>query len=64
MRRVICITMVVFGLSMAITGLMKLFAPFDSAFFPPHAITSIVFSVLVIIHILLNRKPLLRYFKG
>ena len=64
MRRVISIAIVIVGLAMAITGIWKLFPPFDARFFPPHVINSFIFSVLVIIHIWLNRKPIIRYFKG
>jgi cytochrome b subunit of formate dehydrogenase len=63
MRRVLSIAMVIAGLVMAITGIWKFFPPFDTEFFPPHVISAFVFTGLVIIHIWLNRKPLIRYFK-
>ena len=64
MRRVIAIAMGIFGLSMMITGVMKLFPPFNSITFPAHIINSIIFGVLAIIHTFLNWKPLGWYFKG
>jgi hypothetical protein len=56
--------MVISGLSMVITGILKLFSPFSDMTFPAHIINSFIFAVLAITHVWLNRKPLLRYFKG
>ena len=64
MRRIVSIAMVIFGISMIITGIMKLFSPFDDMTFPPHIINSIAFGVFSIIHVWLNWKPVVRYFKG
>ena len=64
MRRGIAIAMGIFGLSMVITGILKLFPPFNSITFPAHIINSITFGILVTIHTCLNWKPLSRYFKG
>ena len=64
MRRVIGIAMVIFGLTTALTGIWNFFPPFNTVFYPPHAINSCVFGLLAAIHIWLNRKPVLRYFKG
>ena len=64
MRRSISIAMAVFGLAMLITGIENLFPPFDTMSFPPHIITSFIFGVLAVIHIWLNWKPLIRYFRG
>ncbi len=64
MRRVISIAMVISGLSMVITGIMKLFPPFKAEVYPPHIINSFIFAVLAVTHIWLNRKPVVRYFKG
>ena len=64
MRRGISIAMVIFGLATVITGIQKFFPPFDTIFYPPHIITSCIFGLLAVIHIWLNRKPIVRYFKG
>jgi len=64
MRRGISIAMVIFGLAVVITGIWNWFPPFDTMFFPPHAISSFVFGLLAIVHIWLNWKPLVRCFKG
>ena len=63
MRRVIGIAMVVFGLNMAITGIWNFFSPFNTIFYIPHAINACIFGALAVIHVILNRKPLLQYFK-
>ena len=63
MRRVISIAMVIFGLAMVVTGIWKLIAPYNTEFYPPHVINAFIFGVLMFIHIWLNRKPILRYFK-
>ena len=64
MRRVISIAMVIFGFTMVITGILKLFSPFSDMTFPPHIINSFIFGILAVTHAWLNRKPILRYFKG
>ena len=64
MRRGIGIAMVIFGLAMLITGIQKLFSPASDMFYPPHVIISCIFALLVVIHIVLNWKPICRYFKG
>ena len=64
MRRGVSIAMVIFGLSMVITGVWNIFPPFDTRFFPAHAISSFVFGILIVIHIWLNWKSIVRYFKG
>jgi len=64
MRRVISIAMFIFGLSMVITGIMKLFPPFSDITFPAHIVNSIIFGILAVIHTWTNWKPLIRYFKG
>ena len=58
------IIMVILGLAMAITGIWNFFPPFDTMFFPPHAITSCIFGVLVVVHVCLNQKSIAKYFKG
>jgi peptidoglycan/LPS O-acetylase OafA/YrhL len=63
-RRVVSITMVFFGIAMLITGIWNIFPPLDAEFFPPHAISSFVFGVLAVLHIWLNWKPTIRYFRG
>ena len=64
MRRVISIAMFIFGLSMVITGIMKLFPPFSDNTFPSHIVNSIIFGILAITHTWMNWKPLTRYLKG
>lgn len=63
MKRGISIAMVVFGLAAALTGIWQFFPPFRTTFYPPHAISACIFGLLVAVHIWLNRKPLIRYFK-
>ena len=64
MRRVISIAMVLFGLNVLITGIWNIFPPFDTMFFPAHGINSFAFGILAVIHVWLNWKPIVRYFKG
>ena len=64
MRRVIGIAMVVFGLNMAITGIWNFFSPFNTIIYIPHVVNSCIFAALAITHVILNRKPLLKYFKN
>ena len=64
MRRGIGIAMVLFGLTMLITGIWNIFPPFDAMFFPAHGINSFAFGILAVIHIWLNWKTIVRYFKG
>lgn len=64
MRRGISIAMVIFGIAMVITGIWNIFPPFDTELTPPHIISSFIFGVLIILHVWLNWKPIVRYFKG
>jgi hypothetical protein len=64
MRRVITIIMVTLGLTTVITGIWDFFPPFNGTFYVPHTITACIFGILVAVHLWLNRKPVLRYFKG
>ena len=64
MRRGISISMAIFGLAMIITGVWNFFAPFNAMFFPAHVFNSCIFGLLVVVHIWINWKPLVRYFKG
>lgn len=63
MRRAISIAMVISGLTAALTGIWNFFPPFNTMFYLPHAINASILALLVAIHLWLNRKPLLRYFK-
>ena len=63
MRRVIGIAMVIFGLAALITGIQKFLPPFNAMFYPPHVINSSIFGLLVVAHIWLNWKPVVRYFR-
>ena len=64
MRRGISIAMVIFGLIMMVSGISKLFPPFNTTFHPGHVANSAIFVLLVIIHIWLNRKSIVQSFKG
>ena len=64
MRRFISITMVIFGLAMVMTGVWNIFPPFNEMLFPPHIITSFILGLLVIVHLWLNWKSVVRYFRG
>lgn len=64
MRRGISIALVIFGLAMLVSGIQKLFPPADDRFYLPHVINSFIFAVLVCVHLWLNRKSIVRYFKG
>ncbi len=63
MRRGISIAMVVSGLIVMLTGIWEFFPPFSDVFYPFHAANACIFAVLIIIHVWLNWKPLLKYFK-
>lgn len=63
MRRVISMTMIFFGIAMLITGIWNIFPPFDTEVFPPHIISSFIFGILAIIHVWLNWKSIIHYFR-
>jgi magnesium-transporting ATPase (P-type) len=63
-KRIVSITLVLSGLFTATTGIWNFFPPFNESFSPGHAVGGCVFCSICIIHIWLNWKPLLRYFKG
>jgi hypothetical protein len=62
MKRGICIAMVVSGLIVMLTGIWEFFPPFNDVFYIFHAANSCIFVVLVLIHVWLNWKQLLKYF--
>ena len=66
MRRTVSILLVLFGLGTILCGIRNFpipcFATFVKQFDVGHAIISSIFSILLIIHVWLNRKPLFRYF--
>ena len=64
MRRGISVAMVVFGVWTAVTGIWQVFPPFDTGVEPVHIIPAFCFGVLAVIHVVLNWKPLSRYFRG
>ena len=64
LRRVITITMVLTGLFTLISGFWNFFPPYDSEFSAGHAVGASVFGVLGVAHAWLNRRPILRYFRG
>jgi len=64
MRRGIGIAMVIFGLATVMTGIWNFFPPFDTMFYPPHVINACIFGLLAIVHVWLNWKSIVRYFKG
>ena len=63
MRRVISIAMVVFGSITLLTAVWEFLPPFKSRFYYPHATSACIFGILVLIHVWLNRKPILRHFR-
>ena len=64
MRRGIAVAMVIFGLAMVITGIWNFFPPFNTILYPPHIVNACIFGLLAIVHIWLNWKPIIRYFRG
>ncbi len=64
MRRGISIAMVIVGIWAIMTGIWQLFPPFNKGIDPLHMIPAFVFGILLVVHVWLNRKPLLRYFRG
>ena len=64
MRRAVSVMLVVSGLFSAITGIWNFFPPFSLSFSPGHAIGACVFGALCVIHVWLNWKPILKYFKA
>ena len=64
MRRGVSVAMVIFGVWIVVTGIWQVFPPFNTGVEPVHLIPAFCFAVLMIIHVWLNWKPLLRYFKG
>ena len=64
MRRAVSVALVVTGLFSAVTGIWNFIPPFSESFSPGHAIGACIFGVLCVIHIWLNWKSILRYFKA
>ena len=64
MRRVIGIAMVIFGIWAVISGISQFIPPFDTMFDPGHVVSACVFTALVLTHVCLNVKTVVRYFKG
>ena len=64
MKRGIAIAMVLFGTWAAISGISQFFPPFDTMFDPGHVVSACIFALLLSTHVWLNRKPVVRYFKG
>ena len=64
MRRWMVIAMFILSLAMVITGIWNIFPPFDTMFFPSHVVNSVAFGILAVIHVWLNWKAIVRYFKG
>jgi len=64
LKRIVGIFLVLFGLFTAITGLWNFFPPFNAEFSPGHAVGACIFGILCVVHIWLNWKPLIRYFRG
>ena len=63
MRRAVSIALVVSGLFSAVTGIWNFIPPFSESFSPGHAIGAAIFGILCVIHVWLNWKSILRYFK-
>lgn len=64
MRRGVSIAMVIFGILSILTGIWQFLPPFEYGHDPLHIAPAFIFGILVVIHVWLNRKPLVRYFKG
>ena len=64
MRRGISIALAIFALAMLVSGIQKLFPPANDIFYRPHVVISFIFGFLVVVHLWLNRKSIVRYFKG
>jgi|GEM_PF-1388927 len=64
MRRAIVIAMVIFGVWALISGISQFFPPFDTLFDVGHVVSACVLGILMIIHVCLNFKTIVRYFKG
>jgi len=66
MRRVISILLVIFGAATILGAVRNIpipcFAAFIKEFDVGHALNAGIFTILIIIHVWLNRKPLFRYF--
>jgi hypothetical protein len=64
MRRAVSVILVVTGLFTIVTGIWNFFPPFNASFSPGHAIGAAVFGAVCIIHVWLNWKSILKYFKA
>jgi len=64
MRRVIGIAMVIAGVWAVISGISQFFPPFDMLFDIGHVVSACIFAALVITHVCLNAKTIVRYFEG
>ena len=64
MRRPISVMLVVSGLFSAVTGIWNFFPPFSESFSPGHAIGACIFGALCVVHVWLNWKPIVKYFKA
>jgi hypothetical protein len=64
MRRVISMSMIIIGLWAIATGIWQFFSPYNKGIEPTHIIPAFLFGLLTIAHVWLNRKPVLRYFRG
>jgi hypothetical protein len=64
MRRGIIIAMVIVGLITMLTGIWELFPPFNETFYPAHVANAYIFAVLVLVHVWLDWKRLVRHLKG
>jgi len=64
MRRAVSVSLVISGLFIGVTGIWNFFPPFNSEFSIGHAVGGCIFGVLSVIHVWLNWKPILKYFKN
>ena len=62
-KRIVSISLILSGLYTAVTGVWNFFPPFSESFSPGHAVGACIFCVICIIHIWLNWKSLIQYFK-
>lgn len=63
MRYAISVALFVTGLFTAVTGIWNFFPPFSLSFSPGHAVGACIFGILCVVHVWLNWKTIVKYFK-
>ena len=64
MRRAVSIALILDTLYLIGTGINQIFPPFNKQVDPNHITPVAIFLVLLSIHLWLNRKPIVKYFRG